>query len=405
MRQHAAAADSLASCHLLLDTSAGSAGGRKLPTEPCVLPPTVNSKNYLIVALALTTLGGAALAWRQYEELVELRAAAMDTNERSDLTKKIADLEKANKELRDQLAAAQGDRDDAGDTAAAPDQAEAGAARNGNGRFEARRAQFAAIRELMGKPEVQAMMNAERKAVLDSRYAALFQKLNLSPEQANKLADLLAQRQQARGDVFQAARDQGINPRTDPQGFQKLVADAEAPINDSIKSLIGDSGVDQLNNYEQTIPQRNIVNLLQQKLSYSDAPLSSSQADQLVQILATNAPQRTTGTTDANVGGRGPGGDFGRMGGMIGGGFAGGQGGDTSMMSLVGRNAPTITNDAVNQAQTVLTPAQVSALQQLQQQQKTAQQLQQLIRTTAQQAQQATGAAAPAPAARKGGGG
>lgn len=371
----------------------------------------MKSKNYLIIALALTTLGGAALAWRQYQELVELRAAAMDSSERSDLQKRIADLEKANKELRDQLAAGRGERDDNTDMAAdTPDQGNGGPGQNGNGRGQNRRAQFAqvgaAIRELMAKPEMQAMVNSERKATLDAQYAALFQKLNLSPDQADKLKDLLVQRQDAQRDVFQAARDQGINPRTDPQGFQKLVSDAESPINDSIKSLLGDSGYDQLNNYDQTMPQRNIVNMLQQKLSYTDSPLSSTQADQLVQVLATNAPQKnpTTGTTDTNnFGGNG------RIAGMLMGGFGGGPGGggggETGMMSLVGRNAAPITSQAVNQAQTVLTPTQVSALQQLQQQQQTAQQIQQLIRTTAQQAQQAAGASAPAAGSRKGGGG
>ncbi len=349
-----------------------------------------SSKNYLIIGLALTTLGGAALAWRQYQELVELRAAAMDTTERAELQKKLSDLEQSNKELRDQLAAARGQKDGSDEMAADNADAPVGPGDNGGGRGQNRRAQFeqriAAFRDLMAKPEVQAMVASERKSALDTQYAALFKSLNLSPEQADKLKELLVQRQDAQRDVFSAAREQGINPRTDPAGFAKLVADAQAPINDGIKSLLGDTGYNQLTNFDQTMPQRNVVNALQQRLSYSDTPLSSSQADQLVQILASNTPQKTTTTDTGGFGGRG-GGDLGGMA-RLGGGFGGGGG---TVAAVVGANAAPITNEAVNQAQTVLTQTQVAALQQLQQQQKTAQQLQQLMRSAAQQAAPAGG--------------
>jgi hypothetical protein len=214
------------------------------------------------------------------------------------------------------------------------------------------------------------------------------------------LTQLLAERQSAIQDVFMAARDQGINPRDDPDGFHQLVTDAEAPINDSIKSLLGDTGYSQLNNYEQTMPQRNVVNTLQQRLSYTDSPLSSSQADQLVQILAANAPPRANnGSNGMQYFGNetrmlmGPGGV------MMGGG--GGMGG------LVGPGSAPITSGAVNQASTVLTQPQLSTLQQMQQQQQTAQQLQQMMRSSFQQNNYSGGPAvggAPPPGPHKGGG-
>ena len=43
-------------------------------------------KTYLIAFLALTTVGGSMLAWQQYGELVELRAAAMN-KDRSEETR------------------------------------------------------------------------------------------------------------------------------------------------------------------------------------------------------------------------------------------------------------------------------------------------------------------------------
>ena len=357
-----------------------------------------SSKNLVIALLALTTLGGAMLAWHQYSELVGLRAAAGSVSDRDALQKKIAELQKANRDLEEQLAAMHGAREDGGDDVMAnADQAGArdqnGGPRGGRGN---RGQQFAAIRDLMNKPEVQAMISAEQKAQLNATYAALFKKLNLTPDQADKLASLLIERQTARQDVFQAARDQGINPRTDPDGFRKLVADAQNSVNDSIKSLLGDDGFSQFTNYEQTMPQRNIVNTLQQRLSYTDSPLTSAQAEQLVQILAANTPQRTTTTTGTEPrggadfgggfggpGGGGFGGFGGRMGGLVTGGFGGGGGG--GLGAIVGPNSAPITSGAVSQAQSVLSPTQEAALTQLQQQQQTAQQLQQLVRSTYQQ--------------------
>lgn len=350
-------------------------------------------KNYLLAFLALTTLGGAWLAWRQYGELVELRASALNRDERLDLQKRITDLERLNRELQDQLAAARGgdlenllaeaterptdERGPRGDRSRGD---------NPRGRGGDMRQQFAALRELMAKPEVQAMLSAQQKAAIEGRYAALFKNLNLSPEQAEKLKALLAERGNTRRDIEEVARAQGINPRENPEAFRKLFADAQNDLNASIKSVIGDQGFAQLQTYEQTLPQRNLVENLQQRLAYSNAPLTSSQAEQLIQILASNAPQRTptpTSGTEQPSGnppvsmGRGPGGpgfggpDVGRI---LGGGFGG--------PPIGGPGGGVVTPAAVAQAQTILVPNQLAALQQIQQQQQTQQQLQQLVRDT-----------------------
>ena len=51
-------------------------------------------------------------------------------------------------------------------------------------------------------------------------------------------------------------------------------------MNNNLKAVLGDAGFNQMQNYEQTMPQRNVVNQLQQRLSYTDTPLSQAQADQ-----------------------------------------------------------------------------------------------------------------------------
>lgn len=360
-------------------------------------------KTFLILFLALTTFGGAALAWRQYAELVELRAIAMNHEERADYQKRIWDLEKANRELQGRLA---GIRPDGGmESMLAAATAEGAAESSGRGsRGEEGRwgrgggppPQFAAVRELMNKPEVQAMIAAQQRSALEARYAALFKNLNLSPEQAGKLTTLLAERQASRQDVFEVARAQGIDPRENPESFRKLMTDTRNEVDASIKSAIGEEGFAQLQNYERTLPQRSVVNELQERLSYSN-PLTPTQAEQLVQILAANTPQRTTSQTGSGVpqsppsSGRGDSGfivrrpDFGGRGpdlGMLAGAFGGGGLIGATIDGGRGSGSAPITSTAVNHAQAVLSQPQMAVLQQLQQQQQTQQQLSQLIRET-----------------------
>ena len=363
-------------------------------------------KNLALLLLAVTTIGGAVLAWQQYQELVELRAAALTKDERASLQKRIWDLERFNKELNDQLAALRDNPDDFGALTGGPGgpAPEAGAG-GGRANFRGRGGnnnpmQMAnAIRDLMAKPEVQALMSVQQKAAIDARYASLFKSMNLSPEQTDKVKSLLADRQTTMQDVMMAAREQGIR---DPAEIRKLMADAQTDINNGLKAVLGDAGLSQLQTYEQTMPQRNVVNQLQQRLSYTDTPLSQAQADQLVQVLAANpAPQRTnadgtqaqTGRGNRGGGGGGfPGGDIGgAIGAVFGGGGPGGPGGPGGGIAALvggggggpgGGQTATVTPAAVAQAQSVLAGPQVTALQQIQQQQQTQQQLAQIVRDT-----------------------
>jgi hypothetical protein len=108
---------------------------------------------YLLLLLAGTTVGGAILAWKQYGELVELRASAMNRDERADLQKRIWDLEKLNRELQDQLATTResgsGDATVATTSEASSATRDRGGRGGPGGRGESFQKQAAAVRELM----------------------------------------------------------------------------------------------------------------------------------------------------------------------------------------------------------------------------------------------------------------
>lgn len=340
-------------------------------------------KNLVLAILALAMIGAGMLAWRQQLELVELRAAGLSRNERADLQKRLWAAEKRVKTLEDQLAAR---RSSTGAEAGTP----AGEVENATPDGTFRRVRRSPggpggplnnLMSAMEKPEMQRLMALQQKAQLDGRYAALFKSLNLSPDQLDKFKTLLVEKQTAMQDVVTAARARGIDPLADPEGLRKMVADTQAEVDDHIKATLGEAGFTQYQEYQQTIPQRNLVSQLQQSLSYTSAPLSDAQAEQLVGILAHTSPPsgREPGmpaiSTGMNVavafapdstGGGGGATTFSLGENVMG--FGGGLGGAR------------ITDEAIAAAQSVLSPPQLQGLQQLQQQQQAQQQLQQTLR-------------------------
>jgi hypothetical protein len=334
-------------------------------------------KNILIAVLGVAVIAAGALAWHQYRELITLRAQLADGDNVS-LRSQLAAARKTIKSLEDRIAALRGRRGADADIAGDGSSGDAGA--NGGGRRPGGR--FGAFAEMSGNPEFQRLMAIQMKGRLSQTYGPLFKSLNLSPDQLAQFQSLLADKQQSLMDVMQAAREQGINPREDPDGFKTLVNQAVSQSDASIQQALGDAAFQQYQQYQQTLPERNVVNSLQQQLSYTQTPLTDDEANQMVSLLAQNQPQRagngTSGTSN---------------------------GGDTgpSPMSLInGGGTAKVTNDALAQAQGVLSAPQVSALQQIQLQQQAQQQMQQLMRS----ANQGTSASTPSapPATAPGGG-
>jgi hypothetical protein len=324
-----------------------------------------SGKSYALLFLTLTTVTGAVVAWRQYQELIQLRAAALKPDERADWQKRLWATEKRRTELESEVSALQ--TKETGGTASIdepnPTEQPRFNRRNGSGNFRA----------MMEQPEVQRLVAMQQRASLDGHYASLFKGLALSPDQLDKFKDLLVEKRTSMMDVMAAAREQGINPRRDAEAFSKLVANAQTEIDNNIRETLGDNGFSQYENYEKTMPQRTVVNQLEQRLSYSSTPLTPQQSEQMVSILASTAPNRAGNTPSPLT--------------TFGNGLA-------AVFGATGGNGGRITDAAVNQSLGVLAAPQIDALKQLQQEQKAQAALGAAIRGRA----PAVGAAGAAPA-------
>ncbi len=208
---------------------------------------------------------------------------------------------------------------------------------NGRGRDRGPDGRMGDFLAMMDDPKFAKLMAAEQRGQLDGRYAALFKNLKLSPADLEKFKNLLVEKQDSMRDVMAAARAQGLDPRNDRAAFQQLVSQTNSEIDANIQATLGADGFQQYQQYEQTLPERNLITQLDQRLSYSSAPLTQDQQDQLVQLLAQTAPA-TNPDAAARAGPNGP--------------------------------RYNVTDQAIATASAVLSPDQVAALQQLQQEQQ-----------------------------------
>lgn len=351
----------------------------------------------LILALA----GVSSLAWQQYQELVALRARASDGD--ASLNATLADLRRRNRELEAQLAALRNGPLDASDSAASEEKAKSADAKaaallanlvaqdnSPNATPESKRdAELELLGALADLPEFQKLIALDQRGKIDAKYAALFRNLHLSPAQQQQLENLLADKQSAYADAMIAAHDQGLTGKDARDMAMAVARSTQKDIDSSIQSLLGPQDYNKYQNYERTMPQRETVNQLTQRLSYTNAPLSPKQQDQLVQslaagvrdqVVAAKAASQATGQKVAP-----PPATVAPLPGPLG------------NMGIGSSGSSVITTTAVSRAQNFLNPTQLTALQQMQQEQLAQQTLGSLIKTGLNKAPVVTTAPAPAP--------
>ncbi len=304
-------------------------------------------KNYVIFVLTLTTLGVGYLAWSQHRELSALRGTAPGDPDRAAARRKTWSASSSAPAAAEKPATKPADANVPG---------VADGARRGDRAFNQ-------VMQVLDNPDYQTLMNLTQKGMLDGRYAALFKQLKLTPQQLEQFKEYLVEKQTAVMDVLAAARAQGLDPRKDGEAIGTMMKATQDEIDANIRSALGDTAYDAYQDYERTLPTRNVIGQLESRLSYAGTPLSESQNQEMVRILsetgeAGRVPNMRMATPAVSLAG-GPG-----MNVQMGTAFAVASGGGVL-----------ITDATVARSQSVLSADQVAALQEIQQEQQAAQQL------------------------------
>ena len=344
-------------------------------------------KDCLAIFLALAVVAGGALAWKQYQEILQLRTDALAAGTRADLQKRLWDLQKRNRELEAELARLRESGPTVvqnGDGDAAPAEGRRGEPGGPPGPRGGFRGDVGNnLTALLENPDFHQLWASQQKARFLNTNQDLVRKLKLTSGEASKLADLMVERQLAVMDVLSAARSEGLTGRESRDEIRALVRQASVDIDGQIKSLLGDDRYADYQNYQQTQPQRAQIGELERRLGYTSTPLQDYQTDAMIKILAETSPLPARRGAGGPAGGGfiGGGGEFGLRGGFA---------------AAVGGGGIPITNDTVARAQNILSIPQLEALKQMQEEQLAQQQLQSLLRETFRPGEGRGGDSAPA---------
>jgi hypothetical protein len=231
---------------------------------------------FSLLILAVVSLAGAAI-WQQQiiqqqqKQLADFqRAQAQQTA----TTAKLSALQQRNdllaaeaKQLRSKLAKEESGTPAPVATAPEP-KAEA----------KADKSPMAAYLKMLKDPKMREMIRSQQRMAMPMLYADFVKQLGLSADDANKLYDLLADKQLAQMNQGLDAMGAGDSANgADPK-------QAEQDATDALKQFLGDSNYAQFQDYQKTAGERMQLNQFSQSLTGQNA-LNDSQRQGLLQIM------------------------------------------------------------------------------------------------------------------------
>ena len=216
-----------------------------------------------------------------------------------------------------------------------------------------------ALARLLDNPEFSEALGLHRQAALDARFGALFRRLALGTDELVAFKRLLAEKENVALDVVAVSETQPDGPLA-PEQLSVSVDNARTQVEAAIRSSLGNERYAVYREYEQTLPQRTLVSQLEQRLSYSPAPLTPVQSEALVRIFVAHAPSAPAAPAAAVVVAAGA----------------------STAVPVLQLDAPVarVSDAAIAESQAVLTPVQLTALRDLQSEQQASIRAMQLLR-------------------------
>jgi len=239
-------------------------------------------KNIAIALLLGAALALGAFSWHQHNRLAQLQAQLADAqnqlSEKSGADEKVAQAERKSKALQETLVKTSRYANEQSKQAEQLQQSLAAAKTNGASPFAA----------MFKDPKMKEMIKASQKAVLgpmiDKQYVALFQQLNLTPEQTAALKDLLQKKMSAGTDAGMSLLDGSLDAAQRADLAKQIKSQTE-DYDAQIKQFLGDENYQAFQAYEKTTPDRMTISQFGDQLSGATA-LSPDQQDQLTQMMS-----------------------------------------------------------------------------------------------------------------------
>jgi RNA polymerase sigma factor (sigma-70 family) len=240
-----------------------------------------------IAVVAVLGLGGSAYEWRRAAE----NAATADDlrRERQTLRVRAAVLaEKLEALTRERTAAA-------GSTPLSASVSVAAETKDVNSGSPSARASTP-----FAKPDYARLEVEKFRAALALRYAPLYRRLGLSPEQIAAFEAALVEMQQGVVDIWSAAGDQGVVPGDLPvnTAVARMTSDPITASQAKVEKLLGPAGYKAFQDFNVVETARGFVSSLAGAVYDTEAPLTSSQGDALTVLLQANTKKVKTRMAD-----------------------------------------------------------------------------------------------------------
>ncbi|MEP6662365.1 MAG: hypothetical protein ABJC04_01760 [Verrucomicrobiota bacterium] len=237
----------------------------------------------VVVFILVVVAGLAGFAIFKSRQTAQLKAKTEEAQKRAETESAlrqnneevIADLEKQKAQLRDEVHSLS-TRPQTGVTQnnlTAPDSiASTNEDENGSdkGNF---------LAKMLENPEMKKMMRTQQKTMIDMMYGQLFKEMKLTPEQSEKLHDLLLDQQMVNMEKGMAIMRDGA----DKEEITKTFAEDKKSFENDVKDLLGDENFSQYQDYTKSLPDR--MALTQLKSQFGDNPLTESQSTQLLALM------------------------------------------------------------------------------------------------------------------------
>lgn len=141
---------------------------------------------------------------------------------------------------------------------------------------------------LFKDPAMKEMIKAQQKAfigpMIQKNYADFFKQLNLTPEQADHLKEMIGQKMLVSADRGMAMLDGSKTPEEIQQAGKDIKTETDA-MDQSIKEFLGDENYKNFKEYETSLPSRMSLNQFRDQVAGSDAMLNSAQEQQLLDTM------------------------------------------------------------------------------------------------------------------------
>ncbi len=199
----------------------------------------------------------------------------------------------------------------------------------------------------------QKAMAMSVRSGLDQRYGHLFRRFKLAPADLEKFRDLLTERQLSSFDAVTAAVSQGVNVAASPGEVTAVMNKVRSDVDENIRAFLGEPRYQAYQEFNANASSYALLELIERRLGYTDAPLQEAQAQSLLRIL-TAAREASPPPAPAV---QGPPDSFAQA-------FA--VGGKFAEALGVGTSHAPMSNEVIAQAQAVLNPAQIEILRQIQ---------------------------------------